>query len=646
MIVIYNAGIENIHIKRFHMRSSLLLLLLLPLAVHADPARLAQLVDYVGVDYSAAVADGEVISELEYNEMTEFSRIIREQVDELPQGMRERLALQAERLQQVIESKGPVPEVVEITASMRQVLLDSPALASTPGKLPRVDGIEPLYQQQCASCHGENGMGDGPAGAGLDPAPTDFTDKERARARTLYGLYNTIKLGVDGTGMRAYSELSDEQRWALAFYVSGLHADREDVDQGEKAFSTMGPLDKPELRELTTQTLSEVSAQASALRADVHLYLRRNPQALRDTTSPIAVAMAGVKKARDTYAEGKPDIAYDAAVDAYLEGFELAEASVATTDSGLVLRIEKAMTALRQGIRERQPVETINATASNVLELLEEASARVDGETLSSGVAFSSALIIILREGLEAILILGAIAAFLNQTGHRGAMPWLHAGWIGALFVGVLTWVVSEYVLTISGATRELTEGITALLAAGILFYVGFWMHSKLNAARWQQFIREKIQQALDARTLYGITLIAFIAVYREVFETVLFFQALWAQVGSDGSTAVTGGFLVGAAIVAVAAWGIFYFGVKLPLKQFFGFSAAVMVLLAIVFAGKGVMALQEAGYLPINALDFDPIGWLGIYPSVQALGAQALVIAAAVVLILYNSRSASTARS
>ncbi|MDX1444409.1 MAG: cytochrome c/FTR1 family iron permease [Gammaproteobacteria bacterium] len=628
------------------MRISLLLLLFLPFSVQADPARLAQLVDYVGVDYSAAVDEGQVISELEYNEMTEFSRIIREQVDALPEGMREQLEPQAKRLQDVIAAKGPVPTVVEITGSMRQVILDSPALASTPGSLPTIDGIEPVYQQQCASCHGANGMGDGPAGAGMDPAPTDFTDTERARARTIYGLYNTIKLGVDGTGMRAYSELSDEQRWALAFYVSGMHADSTDVDQGEEAFSTMGPLDKPELRELTTQTLAEVSEQASALRADVHLYLRRNPQALEDTTSPIAVAMAGVKKARDTYAEGKPEIAYDAAVDAYLEGFELAEASVSTTDSELVIQVEKAMTALRQGIRERQSVETVNAAAEKALGLLQQASDRVEGETLSAGIAFSSALIIILREGLEAILILGAIAAFLRQTGHREAMPWLHAGWIGALVVGVLTWVVSEFVLTISGATRELTEGITALLAAGILFYVGFWMHSKLNAARWQQFIKEKIQMALDSRTLYGITIISFIAVYREVFETVLFFQALWAQVGTDGSSAVTGGFVTGIAIVAVAAWAIFQFGVKLPLKQFFGFSAAVMILLAIVFAGKGVMALQEAGLLPINALDFDPIGWLGIYPSVQSITAQLVVVAAAAALILYNGRSSSVARS
>lgn len=628
------------------MRLSLLLLLALPLTSHADPARLSQLIDYVGVDYAAAVEDGEIISQLEYDEMTEFSAIIRGQVDELPSSLSGQLAPKAERLQQLIQARAPVAEVATLTAEMREILLQSPALATTPAQAPAVDGVDTLYQQQCAACHGASGTGDGPAGAGLDPAPTDFTASERARARTLYGLYNTITLGVDGTGMRAYPELDESERWALAFYVGGMHLSQASVEHGEQEFSRLGPLEQPELAELTTRTLAEVEAQGSPERADIHAYLRRNPQALVDSSSPLAVAMAGVRKARDEYRDGNTAIAYDAAVDAYLEGFELAEASVSAIDGELVIEVEKAMTALRQGIREDLGSDIISQRSETALQLLQQSDELLQGDSISSEIAFSSALVIILREGLEAILILGAIAAFLAKTGHRDAMPWLHAGWIGALAVGGLTWIVSEYFLTISGATRELTEGITALLAAVILFYVGFWMHSKLNAARWQQFIQEKIQQALDSRTLGAITLISFIAVYREVFETVLFFQALWAQVGPDGSSAVTSGFLLGAAIIVVTAWAIFRFGVRLPLKQFFGVSAAIMVLLAIVFAGKGVMALQEAGVLPINSLDFDPIGWLGIYPSVQALAAQFAVVAAAAALILYNGRSLPATRN
>src|SRR5690606_13761134 len=157
-----------------------------------------------------------------------------------------------------------------------------------------------------------------------------------------------------------------------------------------------------------------------------------------------------------------------------------------------------------------------------------------------------------------------------------------------------------------SGATRELTEGITALVAAGVLFYVGFWMHSKLNARRWQAFIEESVRAALNRRSLWALAGIAFVAAYREVFETVLFFQALWVQSGSPvTSRAVLGGFAAGAALIVAIAWAVFRFGVRLPLRQFFAVSAAVMITLAVIFTGKGMAALQEAGKLPLDPVDF-----------------------------------------
>jgi len=198
---------------------------------------------------------------------------------------------------------------------------------------------------------------------------------------------------------------------------------------------------------------------------------------------------------------------------------------------------------LRRAMRRNLPVAEVHAAGEEVLALLQTARDSRTGESLSPWVAFVSALVILLREGLEAILVLGAMAAFLNKTGRRDGLPWLHGGWIAALGVGVLTWVVSNYVIAISGATREITEGITALIAAAVLFYVGFWMHSKLNAKRWQAFLQESMQRALNRRGLWALSGIAFIAVYREVFETVLFFQALWAEVSVPAAeSAVLGG--------------------------------------------------------------------------------------------------------
>lgn len=618
--------------------------LLVAQAAWADPARLAQLVDYVGVDYAVAVENGEIISLAEYDEMLEFAGLIEAQVEALPEGeTRDALRQLATELDAAIESKADPVRVAGIASRMTDVLLASPTLITAPVNPPDVAAAAPLYRQQCASCHGAEGRGDGIAAhAAMEPAPTDFTERGRARARSLYGLYNTITLGVEGTAMASFDHLPPDERWALAFYVGSLHVDRETRRAGERAFAETPAGALPDMGSLTTATLAGVADQQGAAAASLYAWLRANPQALAEARAdPLSTAVAGVRRSLELYADGAAAAAHDAAVDAYLEGFELAEASLRTTQPELVVQVETAMMNLRRSMRSELPVTDVRAAGDEVLSLLEIARESQTGESLSPWVAFVSALVILLREGLEAILVLGAMAAFLNKTERRDGLPWLHGGWMAALGVGVLTWIVSNYFVAISGATREITEGVTALIAAGVLFYVGFWMHSKLNARRWQSFIQDSMQRALDQRGLWALAGIAFIAVYREVFETVLFFQALWAQVTvAAAESAMLSGAVVGGVMIIGVAWAVFRFGVRLPLRQFFGVTAAMMITLAVIFAGKGVAALQEAGRLPLDPVAFPRIELLGIYPTWQTLGVQLAVLAIALLLLAFNSRS------
>ncbi|HDK38618.1 MAG TPA: hypothetical protein ENG92_06345 [Thiolapillus brandeum] len=159
-------------------------------------------------------------------------------------------------------------------------------------------------------------------------------------------------------------------------------------------------------------------------------------------------------------------------------------------------------------------------------------------------------------------------------------------------------------------------------------------MHSKTGAAQWKEFIQGSIKKALSKGTLWGLSGLAFIAVYREILETVLFYQALWLQTSESGQRMIFSGFLVASGVLALLAWLILRYSTRLPLRQFFSVTSIFMFVLAVVFAGKGVAALQEAGKLSVNIVNFPRIDLLGIYPNLEGLGVQLALVLMAVLLL------------
>jgi len=137
-------------------------------------------------------------------------------------------------------------------------------------------------------------------------------------------------------------------------------------------------------------------------------------------------------------------------------------------------------------------------------------------------------------------------------------MPWVHFGWVTALVAGAATWFVATYIVSISGASREMTEAVSALCAAVMLLYIGVWLHSKANARAWQRFLHEQVGGALGRKTLWALASVSFLAVYRELFEIVLFYQALWAQAGDVGGAPLVAGVGTAAAMLALIGWGVF----------------------------------------------------------------------------------------
>ena len=227
----------------------------------------------------------------------------------------------------------------------------------------------------------------------------------------------------------------------------------------------------------------------------------------------------------------------------------------------------------------------------------------LENRRLTPAMGFVSSFVILLREGAEALLLLAAMLAILIKTGRRDALPYFHLGWLSALALGALTWLASAKVVELSGAERELTEAVTALAAGAMLLYVGLWMHSRTRADRWRSFVHGRAHGALSGRTLWTLALAAFVAVYREVFETVLFYQALWLQLAPSGTTApLWWGMAAATVALALLGWALFRGSLRLPLKLFFNVNAAVLLAMALYFLWTGLTELQNLGALPALA--------------------------------------------
>lgn len=619
--------------------ATFLLLLGLPVLAAPDLPKLVQLVDYVGVDYPEAVRDGKVINAAEYTEMRDFTRAIAEQSRQLPgHAATPRIQAQARDLEQRVEGRASPDNVAALAAELRHDLVSSFDIVVVPRKAPDLHRARTLFADNCASCHGVNGQGDGPQARGMEPPPTDFTDAARYAQRTLYGLYSTIAAGVDDTPMRSFHELSEDDRWNLAFYAGGLAVDAKTAAAGKALVAAHAPASAlADLRRFSVTTPAEARAAYGEAGAEVMAYLRSHPEGLFANAAPLDFARDTLAASVEAYKSGRKDAAYELAVAAYLEGFELVEQSLDIVDRDLRNQVENEMTAYRNLLRGDHAVQLVENQAAHVQGLLGSVAGRLDDNTLSAGAAYTSAFIILLREGLEAILVVAALAAFLIKTGRRDGLPYLHAGWGSALVLGFVTWVIAAYFVDFSGADREITEGVAALVAMLVLFYVGFWMHSKTNARQWQRFIDGSVQKALSTGTLWGLAGLSFIAVYREVFETILFYQALWVQADGAAQGMLVSGFGSGVVVLAVLAWLILRYSTRLPLRQFFSATSVFMFVLAVVFAGKGIAALQEAGKLPIDPVAFPRIDLLGVYPNMQGLAVQGALLALAA-FILWNT--------
>lgn len=313
----------------------------------------------------------------------------------------------------------------------------------------------------------------------------------------------------------------------------------------------------------------------------------------------------------------------------YFEIFEASgmELDLGIKDPGLKTELEVLFGALNGNAMRGVPRDKLAASWQELKGKLEEARTHYGQEQDGSLSVFLKALLILLREGVEAMLVVGALAAYLRRAGAADKVWVIHAGVVLAIPLSLLTgWAVSS-ILQAIGAPLAVVEGVTMLAAAAVLFYVSCWLFAKREARRWETWVASQMDQALGTGSLLALGGAACLAVYREGAETVLFYQALAGSAPGQGLALAAG---CATALVLLA--GLYLVmrlaALRLPFHLFFGSTALLLYLLSVVFLGQAIVELQAAGWIAsIHLPGFPHISWLGVAPTLQGLGAQAALL-------------------
>ena len=343
------------------------------------------------------------------------------------------------------------------------------------------------------------------------------------------------------------------------------------------------------------------------------------------------------------YEQGDTQSAYASARTAYLDSYEYIEIPLRTIAPDFTLEVEFEFATLRNLINENAPVDEIDKAIIAIERSLDESERLVSGTgTIAPMIAFVSSFAIIFREGLESVLILGAIVTYLEASRNIKFKKYVHYGIVLAIGATAVTWFIASYVIEISGVNRELIEAVAALSATAILFYVSFWILNKIEHKRWMEFVKAKVFQASTTGGVMVFVLLSFFTVYREGFETVLFYQAMFGF-AKYMELWVGLGFILGIVSLLAIYYGFRKLGKRLPLRVLFGLTMGIGAYLSIAFLGNAIREFQVLDYVPytsmlgiIPRLDINVATMTGIYPTLETTIGQIVLLSVYVVASLY----------
>ncbi len=341
--------------------------------------------------------------------------------------------------------------------------------------------------------------------------------------------------------------------------------------------------------------------------------------------------------------EGNYDGALLTSRSAYLDSYENVEIPLRPIDPDFTLEMEIKFAELRNLIQAHAPHEQVEAKVVEIRRGLDESERLVSGTgVLAPTIAFSTSFSIIFREGLESALIIGAILTYLEASRNNRFKKHVYYGIVIAIGATTVTWFIAEFMIDISGASRELIEAIAGVSAVAVLFWVSFWVLNKIETKRWIEFVKAKVWKATTTGSIMVFVLLSFFTVYREGFETILFYQAM-LSFAKYMEWYVIAGLVIGLAVIVTTAIIVKKLGRRLPLKVLFAVTMGIGAYMSIAFMGNAIREFQEVGYIStthligtVPRLDINLATMTGIHPTVETIVAQIILLAIYVVGSLY----------
>jgi high-affinity iron transporter len=341
--------------------------------------------------------------------------------------------------------------------------------------------------------------------------------------------------------------------------------------------------------------------------------------------------------------EGNYDGALLTSRSAYLDSYESVEIPLRPIDPDFTLEMEIKFAELRNLIQAHAPYEQVESKVVEIRRGLDESERLVSGTgILAPTIAFSTSFSIIFREGLESALIIGAILTYLEASRNNRFNKHVYYGIVIAIGATAVTWFIAEFIIDISGASRELIEAIAGVSAVAVLFWVSFWVLNKIETKRWIEFVKAKVWKATTTGSIVVFVLLSFFTVYREGFETVLFYQAM-LSFAKYMEWYVVAGLVIGLAVIVATAIVVRKLGRRLPLKVLFALTMGIGAYMSIAFMGNAIREFQELGYIStthligtVPRLDINLAAMTGIHPTVETIVAQIILLAVYVAGSLY----------